>query len=113
MSLDPQGLADMAKRMGAPHVFDHGMVGSLVQTFDSATMIDKYVPKLEEALDSLGRILFLFYWKPGDFQSAYGADDMSNMENKLLSNFQSFGNLVLDLMKKSRNKKEQLMYRTD
>jgi hypothetical protein len=46
----------------------------------------------------------LFYWKPGDFQDAYGIDDMTDMESDLRSNFKSFGDFVLDLLKKSRAK---------
>jgi len=85
-----------------PNVFEHGLVGSLINTYDSAAMIDKYIPDLEQALDRLGRILFLYYWKPRDFEDAYGADDMSNLENQLLSTFQSFGELVLELLKKTQ-----------
>jgi len=67
-------------------------------------MLDKYLPKMEQALDCTGRILFLFYQKPSDFQSLYGVDDMTQLEQKIRSNFQSYGDLVLDLLKKSRRK---------
>jgi hypothetical protein len=100
----PQQLAQLAQQDSIPHLFEHGVVGSLVNTYDSAAMIDKYLPKMEQGLDCAGRTLFLFYWKPGDFQNLYGVDDMTNLENKLLSNFKSWGDLVLDLMKKTRNK---------
>ena len=102
LSSQPEQLGQMAQQMNMPHVFEHGVVGSLVTTYDSVAMIDKYLPDLEQALDKLGRTLFLFYWKPGDFQEAYGVDDMTNLENEILSNFRSFGDLVLTLLKKSR-----------
>jgi len=102
----PDELAQYAQQGNIPHVFEHGVVGSLLQTFDSSALLDKYLPKMEQALDCAGRILFLFYWKPGDFQSLYGVDDMSSLENKLLSNFKSFGDLVLDLTKRTRRKNQ-------
>lgn len=105
MNSSPEQLAQYAASDDMPHVFEHGIVGNLVQTFDSVAMIDKYLPDMEEGLDRLGRLLFLFYWKPRDFEDAYGTDDMSNLENQILSNFKSYGELVLDLLKKSDNKR--------
>jgi hypothetical protein len=106
MSSSPEQLTQLAQSEQVPQIFEHGVVGTLVQTFDSVSMINKYLPDMEQALDKLGRILFLLYWKPRDFEDAYGADDMANLENQILSNFRSFGELVLELLKKSntRNK---------
>jgi hypothetical protein len=105
-SAAPEELEQLAKLHKLPHVFEHGVVGAMAQTFDSAAMISKYMPNLEKALDCMGRILFLFYWKPGDFEDAYGSDDMINLENELLSNFKSFGALVLNLLKKTKKTSE-------
>lgn len=105
MSMSPDQISQFATSNEMPNVFEHGLVGSLVQVYDSMSMIDKYIPDLEEALDRQGRILFLFYWKPRDFEDAYGSDDMTNLENQILSNFKSFGSLVLDLMKRSKKRK--------
>jgi len=68
-------------------------------------MLDKYAPGLEKGLDLLGRSLFLFYWKPQDFEKAFGVDDMTNLENMILSNFKSLGDLVLKFLKKNMNEK--------
>ncbi len=105
MTMSPDQIAQFASSNQLPNVFEHGLVGSLVQVYDSIAMIDKYLPDMEEALDRLGRILFLFYWKPRDFEDAYGADDMTNLENQILSNFKSFGSLTLDLLKRSKKRK--------
>lgn len=101
----PEQLAQMASQSESGNIFEHGLVGSLVQTFDAISTVDRYIPELEDALDKLGRILFLFYWKPRDFEEAYGKDDMSNMENQIISNFKSFGEMVLDLVKKADKRK--------
>jgi hypothetical protein len=102
MSATPGKLAEIGKNTQTPSIFEHGLVASLLKTYDSAAMIDKYLPKLEEGLDHYGRILFLFYWKPTDFEATYGSDDMVNLENELLSNFKSSGDLLLNLLKKSQ-----------
>lgn len=104
LKMQPDQIAQYASANELPNVFEHGLVGSLVQVYDSISMIDKYLPDMEEALDRLGRILFLFYWKPRDFEDAYGTDDMTNLENQILSNFKSFGSLVLDLTKRSKKR---------
>jgi hypothetical protein len=105
MTMSPEQIAQFASSNQLPNVFEHGLVGSLVQVYDSISMIDKYLPDMEEALDRMGRILFLFYWKPRDFEDAYGSDDMTNLENQILSNFKSFGSLTLDLLKRSKKRK--------
>jgi hypothetical protein len=101
-TVTPNQLAELSGQLGVPNLFEHGVVGELVKTYDAAAMIQKYIPKLEEALDCLGRILFLLYWKPDDFKKTYGADDLTNKENEILSNFKSFGDLLLDLIKQTR-----------
>jgi hypothetical protein len=100
----PEDLEVLTRTNNLSSLFEHGIVGSLVHTYDSAALIDKYIPDFEQALDSLGRVLFLFYWKPGDFSDAYGTDDMTDLENKISSIFRSFGDLVLDLLKKSKKR---------
>jgi len=97
----PEELAELQRLEKIPHLFDHGIVGSLAKTFDAVAMIDRYLPDLEQAVDVLGRALFLFYWKPGEFQDAYGVDDMQNLEDEILSNFKQLGALTLSLLKRS------------
>jgi|GEM_PF-6349193 hypothetical protein len=95
-------LAQLSMDTGQSSLFEHGAVGSLVDTYDSTILIDKYIPNMEDGLDKIGRLLFLFYWKPNDFSRLYGSDDQSGLENKLVSNFKSFGDLVLELLKKTK-----------
>lgn len=95
---DLRALADIYK---LPNVFEHGVVGTLADTFNAIALVEKYIPKLEDAVDALGRILFLIYWCPQDFEKAYGSDDMVNMSAEVDSNFQSSGALLLKLLKKT------------
>lgn len=106
LNTPPEQLANLKAQAGVPNVFGHGLVGSLIKTYDSASMLDKYLPDLELGLDRLGRLIFLFYWKPRDFEDAFGTDDMTDLENKLIATFQSYGELILDLLKKNETRGE-------
>lgn len=102
----PMQLYELSKNRGVGNLFEHGVVGSLTQTYDSMAMLDKYLPDMEQALDRVGRILFLYYWKPEDFSAAFGSDDQSQIENKLVSCFKSFGDLVLEFLMKNRQQSQ-------
>lgn len=103
LSASPDELAQFAEMHQLPHVFDHGIMASMAKTYDSQLFIDQYLVKLEDGLDSLARCLFLYYWKPQDWKKMYGSDDLQELEDQLLSVFKSTGDLLLALLKKSRN----------
>lgn len=94
-------LAQQAGQAGQKHVFDHAAIGGLSKLYDSAAVIDSYLPELSKALDRVGRILFIFNWKNDEFGERYGTDDMGGMEDMLRGVFKSFGDLVLKLKQKS------------
>lgn len=102
LNMQPDQIAQMAQQGEMPSVFEHGVIGSLVHTFDANALVAGYLPKLEDAVDALGRTMFLFYWKPTDFEMSYGADDMMQLENQLTSNFKSLGAVLLELLKRSQ-----------
>lgn len=97
----PEELRSLADTYNLANVFEHAAVGTLANTFNALPLIDKYTPKLENCLDALGRIKFLMFWRPGDFEAAYGEDDMANLEAEVDSNFEALGALVLKLLKKA------------
>jgi hypothetical protein len=101
MSGSPEEIAQYAETNSLPHVFDHGILGSMARTYDMTHALDQYLPKMEDGLDALGRALLLFYWKPEDWKDLYGSDDRSELEGQLLSSFKGFGDLLLDLLKRS------------
>lgn len=101
MTTAPSKLQEVAKNYKLPHVFDHGVVGVLSNTFDCVAAMEKYLPALEKGVDAKGRTLFLFYVKPSDFEEAYGINDMINLENKLISDFKQDGLLLLDLSQRT------------
>ena len=98
----PEELASIAKTHKMPNVFEHGILGSMTKTFDAISMLESYIPALDACVDRLGRALFLFYFKPKDFEEAYGADDMQSQENNFLNALRTIGDLLLDLLRRSR-----------
>lgn len=106
-TISPEELARISDAHSLPHVFDHGVLGALAtKTFDAIAQVDKYLPKIEEGVDHLGRILFLFRYRPADFESAYGTDDMQDMESELSSVFQSTGAMLLTLLQSGDERKK-------
>jgi hypothetical protein len=98
---NPADLQDLADLYKLPHVFDHAVVGTLADTFNAMPLVRKYIPRLEDGVDALGRIKFLLHWCPNDFERSYGEDDMVNLESEVDSNFVSSGSLLLKLKKKN------------
>lgn len=103
---DPADLRELADTYHLPNVFEHGVVGTLANTFNANYLVDKYLPKVEDGVDALGRIKFLLHWCPGDFERSYGMDDMANFEAEIDSNFEALGSLHLKLLKKSDKQKK-------
>jgi hypothetical protein len=101
MDMGAAGLAQEAANAGQKQVFDHAAIGGLSNLYDSAAVIDSYVPELLKSLDRLGRIIFLFYWKNEEFAERYGEEDLAEMEDMLRGVFKSYGDLVLKLRQKS------------
>lgn len=102
---DPYKIAEMAASSRMPHVLDHAMIGTLASTYDAAAAMDPILADMERGLDALGRAVFLLLWKPTDFRAMYGADDIPNIENQLLSVFKSMAATLLDLLRKNRGNK--------
>lgn len=97
LNSSPEEIAGIAGELKIPKIFEVGVVGALASAYQSAAIVASFMPKLEEAMDALGRTLFLYYWKPDDFKKAYGEDDMPSLELELISQFKSLGDLWLKL----------------
>ena len=104
MDSGAQNLAAQAGQIGQKQIFDHASIGGLSKLYDTGAVLDSFVPELMQALDRLGRILFLYYWKNEDFAERYGSTDMAELEDLIRGVFKSFGELVLQLRKKAIDK---------
>ena len=96
-----QSTAVQAGQAGQKQVFDHSVIGGLSKMYDIGAVVDTYVPDMMQALDKLGRVLFLFYWKNEEFVERYGAEDMAELEDTIRGVFKQFGDLVLKLKQKA------------
>lgn len=97
-------LAEEAAAAGQRHVFDQAAIGGLAKVYDTANVVDSYIPDFMDTIDRLGRILFLFYWKHEDFNQRYGSDDVVQMEDRLRNVFKQLGELTLQLKEKAVQK---------
>lgn len=100
---DPEAgqLAQQAGQLGQKDVFDKAAIGGLAKVYDTGAVIDSYLPEFMQALDRVGRVLFLYYWKHNDFTARYGTDDVVEMEDVLKNVFNNLGKLTIDLKKKA------------
>ena len=84
LTATPNVLAEVARQTGNKNIFEHGIIGTLSKTYDAGSYIGEFIPDLKQGLDKLGRLVFLYYWKPQDFTKYYGSDDLIELENMLL-----------------------------
>ena len=104
MDQESMDIAAQAGQLGQRHVFDQAAIGGLAKVFDTANVVDSYIPDFMDTIDRLGRILFLFYWKHEDFNQRYGSDDVVQMEDSLRNVFKQLGELTLHLKEKAVHK---------
>lgn len=100
---DPMALqtAQQSAQSGQKEVFDTSILGGLLKAVRQDSIVDRYVGDLMKALDRLGRILFLFYWHSEEFQDRFGKSEMPELEDTLRNSFESLGDLVLFLLRKT------------
>ena len=93
-------LAQLAAESGQKTVFDHAGIAGLSKLYDIGSLIDSYVPEMQKAVDRLGRLAFLFYWRNDGFAERFGSDSLPEVEDTLLSIYRQFGDLVVKLNEK-------------
>lgn len=98
---EAQQLAQNAAAAGQKNVFNQAAIGGLAKVYDVGAIVDSYLPEFMQALDRLGRTIFLYYWKHDDFVERYGTDQVVEMEDLLRATFKQLGKLTLDLRKKA------------
>lgn len=98
---EAQQLAQDAAVAGQKNVFDQAAIGGLAKVYDVGAVVDSYLPEFMQAIDRLGRVMFLYYWKHDDFVERYGTDQVVEMEDILRATFKQLGKLTLDLRKKA------------
>lgn len=100
----PQNVIDRANQAagkGIKEVFDVSVLSGLVDVADMSEIRKDYVTQMIQGMDSVGRMLFLYYWHKDEFENRYGDIDMKNLENTLRTVFESTGDLILFLREKT------------
>ena len=103
LTATPNMLAQIAEKTGNKNIFEHGIISTLATTYDASMYISQFLGDLRSGLDKLGRLLFLYYWKPADFTVYYGSDDLMELDAKLSSTFRQLGEVILDLSLRTKD----------
>lgn len=100
---DPMAMqtAQQAAQTGQKEVFDTTLISSMLKTVNEDSMIDKFIGPLIQAMDKLGRLLFMFYWHNEQFMDRFGKQDMPELEDSLKNGFNVLGNIVMYLRQKT------------
>jgi len=101
---DFQGVMSTAQQAageGQKEVFDTAMIGTLLKSVRQDSLVDRHLGDLMKAINSLGRILFLFYWHQEEFEDRYGKADMPELEDSLRNAFEALGDVTLFLKEKT------------
>lgn len=90
-----------ASEDGQKEVFDASMLSALVKSHNPTEMVDRFLPTIVSGMDRQGRLLFLLNWHYEEFQERYGKDDLQEFTDDLKSNFESTGDLVIFMRKRT------------
>lgn len=93
--------AQQATQLGQKEVFDTSMMSSLLRSTSKSSIVDRYLPDLRRALDRLGKLLFMFFWRNDFFIDTYGKSDAPELEDSLRNSFDVLGDLWLFLAAKT------------
>lgn len=90
-----------AAESGIQDVFDVTALSALVEKADISELRREFVTDMFKGMDSIGRMLFLFWWHTDKFEDRFGREDAGNLEDTLKNAFQITGDLVLYLKMKT------------
>lgn len=94
-------IAQQAAASGQKEVFDTAMVSGMLKAVRQDSLVDRHLGDLMKALNSLGRIIFMFFWHQEEFQDRYGKQDLPELEDSLRNAFEVLGDVVLFLKEKT------------
>lgn len=98
---------ERAIQNGQKEVFDVSMLKQLLTNADTETQVDKLLARLTKGMNAVGRLLFVFYWKGGQFEETYGPQKLPELEGSLRKAFEVLGDIILFL---KRNKVNDLNF---
>jgi hypothetical protein len=93
--------AQEASEAGIREVLDVTVIQQLIDKADISAIRKDYISEMIQGMDSIGRMLFLYYWHNDQFEEKYGRDKMKELQEHLQEVFNSTGDLVLFLKEKT------------
>ncbi len=84
-------------------VFDTSMLATLTKVVNPDVAADEDLSIYAQAMNKLGRRLFMYFWHNEAFQERYGKKDLPELEDTLRNAFEIIGDLLLYLKQKSGN----------
>ena len=82
-------------------MLDTSLLSNLLKGIRDDTLIDQYLPNLVKGLDSIGRLLFNFYWHYDTYEDRFDAGELPDLEDALRNSFENLGKLTLKLKQKA------------
>jgi len=93
--------AQKASEAGIREVLDVTVLEQLIDKADISELRKDYISEMIKGMDSIGRMLFLYYWHNDEFEDKYGREKMKELQEHLKEVFNSTGDLVLFLKEKT------------
>ncbi len=90
-----------AAQTGQKDVFDASVLSSLIKAHNPTELVERFLPTIVSGMDRLGRLLFLLNWHYEEFQDRYGKQDLIEFSDNLKSTFESLGDLVIFMRKRT------------
>lgn len=84
-----------AAKLRDPEAFAATAIGSMATDANLSESVADYVPDLESAVDSLGRMLMTLWIKEEELRPDLGEQDYTDLEKRLRTVFNNLGGLVL------------------
>lgn len=101
--VDPKYVNDAVRmaQNGQKEIFDTQMIGALAKYVSVGDKVSEYLPSMVEAMDRLGRILFLLHWETDKFKEMYGRGDLPELVELVTNVLKNIGDLIIFLKRKS------------
>jgi hypothetical protein len=101
--IDPKYIQEAVQlaQNGQKEIFDAQMIGTLAKHVSVGDKVSEYLPSMIEAMDRLGRILFLMHWDTDKFKEMYGRSDLPELLELVTNVFKNMGELIIFLKRKS------------
>ena len=105
LSVGPDNIAEQPEHMnpsdamsgaktGQKDIMEAGTISSMAKFTDIDDLIDGYLPDLKKALDKVGRMIFMYWYKADEFLDKYTDTELKETEDMLRNLFKELGKTI-------------------